>query len=81
MSDPRRRSSRARRRLERRARHQPDRHARHRGLKKLAAFLGTTVGRTVGLAVRRRLRQDEIGAELRGDLAEAETDWLDADLG
>lgn len=54
--------------------------ATHRELKKLAAFLGTTVGRTVALAVR-RLRQDEIGAELRGDLTKAEVDWLDADLG
>lgn len=45
-----------------------------------AALLGTTVGGTVALAVR-RLRQDEIGAELRGDLTEAEADWLDADLG
>lgn len=54
--------------------------ATHRELKKLAALLGTTVGGTVALAVR-RLRQDEIGAELRGDLTEAEADWLDADLG
>ena len=54
--------------------------ATHRELKKLAAFLGITVGCTVALAVR-RLRQDEIGAELRGDLTEAEVDWLDADLG
>lgn len=52
----------------------------HRELKKLAAFLGITVGSTVALAVR-RLRQDEIGAELSGDLTEAEVDWLDADLG
>ena len=49
-------------------------------MKKLAAFIGATVSRAVALAGR-RLRQDEIGAELRGDLTEAETDWLDADLG
>ena len=52
----------------------------HRELKKLAASLGATVGDTVALAVR-RLRQDEIGAELRGDFTAAEVGWLDADLG
>ena len=52
----------------------------HRELKKLAASLGATVGDTVALAVR-RLRQDEIGAELRGDLTASEVGWLDADLG
>lgn len=54
--------------------------ATHRELKKLAASLGTTVGDTVALAVR-RLRQDEIGAQLRGDLTSEEVGWLDADLG
>ncbi len=54
--------------------------ATHQELKRLAAFLGTTVGDTVALAVR-RLRQDEIGAELRGRLTEDEMGWLDADLG
>lgn len=54
--------------------------ATHRDLKKLAATLGTTVGNTVALAVR-RLRQDEIGAELRGQLTDEEVGWLDADLG
>ena len=54
--------------------------ATHRELKKLAASLDATVGDTVAIAVR-RLRQDEIGAELRGDLTEAEVGWLDADLG
>jgi hypothetical protein len=54
--------------------------ATHLELKRLAASLGTTVGDTVALAVR-RLRQDEIGAELRGSLTEGETGWLDADLG
>ncbi|MCY4517324.1 MAG: hypothetical protein OXB99_08815 [Acidimicrobiaceae bacterium] len=52
----------------------------HRELKKLATMLGASVGDTVKLAVR-RLRQDEIGAELSGELDEAETAWLDADLG
>lgn len=54
--------------------------ATHRELKKLAESLGTTVGDTVALAVR-RLRQDQIGADLRADLSAAETAWLDADLG
>ena len=52
----------------------------HRELKRLAAELGATVGDTVALAVR-RLRQDRIGTDLRADLNEAETAWLDADLG
>ena len=54
--------------------------ATHKELKKLAASLGATVGDTVALAVR-RLRQDEMGAELRGDLTDEEVSWLDADLG
>lgn len=54
--------------------------ATHLELKRLAASLGTTVGDTVALAVR-RLRQDEIGDELRGQLTEDEMGWLDADLG
>ena len=54
--------------------------ATHRELKKLAASLGTTVGDTVALAVR-RLRQDRIGAELRDGLSAEENAWLDADLG
>ena len=52
----------------------------HRELKELAASLGTTVGDTVAIAVR-RLRQDNIGAELRGELTDEEISWLDADLG
>lgn len=52
----------------------------HQELKKLAAELGATVGDTVAIAVR-RLRQDRIGADLSADLNEAETAWLDADLG
>ena len=51
----------------------------HRELKKLAASLGATVGDTVALAVR-RLRQDQIGADLRAVPTGAETAWLDADL-
>ena len=54
--------------------------ATHQELKKLAASLGATVGDTVALAVR-RLRQDQMGAQLRGDLTDEEVSWLDADLG
>jgi len=54
--------------------------ATHRELKKMAATLGASVGDTVALAVR-RLRQDQIGAELRADLTSTEVDWLDAELG
>ena len=54
--------------------------ATHRELKRLAAALDATVGDTVALAVR-RLRQDRIGAELRYDLTDEESAWLDADLG
>lgn len=51
----------------------------HRELKRLAASLEATVGETVALAVR-RLRQDQIGADLRAGLTEDETAWLDAEL-
>lgn len=54
--------------------------ATHRELKRLADRLGTTVGETVALAVR-RLRQDRIGEELTAALSPDEVDWLDADLG
>lgn len=54
--------------------------ATHLELKQLADELGTTVGETVALAVR-RLRQDRIGADLTKGLTKGETDWLDADLG
>lgn len=54
--------------------------ATHQELKRLAATLGTSVGDTVALAVR-RLRQDRIGTELRAPLTEPEVDWLEADLG
>lgn len=52
----------------------------HQELKQLATELGTTVGETVALAVR-RLRQDRIGEELAVALTPGEVDWLDADLG
>lgn len=54
--------------------------ATHRELRELAAQLGSSVGATVALAVR-RLRQEQIGAQLKADLTPAETRWLDADLG
>jgi hypothetical protein len=52
----------------------------HGELKRLAARLGTTVGETVALAVR-RLRQDQIGRQLAAPLTSDEIDWLDAELG
>ena len=54
--------------------------ATHQELKRLADQLGTTVGETVALAVR-RLRQDRIGEELTAVLTQDEVNWLDADLG
>ena len=54
--------------------------ATHQELKRLVDQLGTTVGETVALAVR-RLRQDRIGDELTATLRRDEVDWLDADLG
>ncbi len=54
--------------------------ATHQELKRLAAELGTSVGATVALAVR-RLRQDQIGAQLSARLTPDEVDWLDAELG
>lgn len=54
--------------------------ATHQELKRLAAELGASVGATVALAVR-RLRQDQIGAQLSTELTSAEVDWLDAELG
>jgi len=54
--------------------------ATHEDLKRLAVELGTTVGRTVTLAVR-ALRQDRMGHQLSAELSEAEVAWLDADLG
>ena len=52
----------------------------HEELKRLAHELGTTVGRTVSLAVR-ALRQDRVGEQLAQQLRADETAWLDADLG
>jgi len=52
----------------------------HQELKRLALELGSTVGETVALAVR-RLRQDRIGVELKTPLTGGEIDWLDADFG
>ena len=54
--------------------------ATHQEIKRLAAALGTSVGDTVALAVR-RLRQDQIAADLRDATTEDEAAWLDADLG
>lgn len=52
----------------------------HQELKSLAVELGSTVGETVALAVR-RLRQDRIGEDLVAALTPDEVEWLDADLG
>jgi hypothetical protein len=52
----------------------------HSELKRLAADMGSTVGQTVTVAVR-RLRQDVIGRQLNTELTVAETAWLDAELG
>lgn len=54
--------------------------ATHDEIKRLAASLGTTVGRTVTLAVK-SLAQEQIGAQLAAPLTDDETAWLDADLG
>ncbi len=52
----------------------------HLELKALAERMGTSVGETVAIAVR-RLRQDHIGEQLRAELTADESGWLDADLG
>lgn len=52
----------------------------HAELKRLAIELGTSVGETVAIAVR-RLRQEQIGRQLAAPLMPAELDWLDAELG
>ena len=54
--------------------------ATHDELKRLATSLGTTVGETVALAVR-RLRQERLGTELAASLSPVEAEWLDAELG
>ncbi len=52
----------------------------HDDLKRLADSLGTTVGKTVALAIR-SLAQDHIGTQLAAPLSAEESAWLDADLG
>ena len=52
----------------------------HNEIKKLAESMGTTVGDTVAIAIR-RLRQDKIGEQLKTPLTVSESEWLDADLG
>jgi hypothetical protein len=52
----------------------------HAELKRLAVELGTSVGETVAIAVR-RLRQEQIGKQLAAPLTSTEVDWLDAELG
>ncbi len=54
--------------------------ATHEMIKRLASDLGTSVGDTVALAVR-RLQQEHLGEELKAALTPEETRWLDADLG
>lgn len=54
--------------------------ATHEELKRLAADLHTTIGRTVSLAVR-ALRQDRVAHDLTTPLREDEAAWLDAGLG
>lgn len=54
--------------------------ATHRAIKSLASEMGTTVGDTVALAIR-RLQQERLGNDLRSPLTEDESRWLDADLG
>lgn len=54
--------------------------ATHTELKRLSEDLGTTVGETVAIAVR-RLRQREIGKQLSIEPTPEETEWLDADFG
>lgn len=52
----------------------------HEEIKRLAGELGTSVGETVAIAVR-RLRQDQVGSELAAPLLPEEAAWLDAELG
>ncbi len=54
--------------------------ATHAELKRLSIELGTSVGETVALAVR-RLRQEQIGKQLAAALTAPEVNWLDAELG
>jgi predicted transcriptional regulator len=52
----------------------------HEELKRLARERSSTVAETVACAVR-VLRQEQMGRELAQPLEDAETEWLDADLG
>ena len=52
----------------------------HSQITALAEAMGTSVGQTVSLAVR-RLRQERIGQELRAELRDDERSWLHAHLG
>jgi hypothetical protein len=52
----------------------------HEEIKRLARELGTSVGETVALAVR-RLGQERMGKELTASLSGDESAWLDAELG
>lgn len=54
--------------------------ALHKQLKRLARERQTTVAATVARAVR-VLLQEQMGQDLAQPLEQAETDWLDADLG
>ena len=53
--------------------------ATHRELSRLAAELDATLGETIALAIR-KLRQEQIGEELRAPLTSDEQAWLDADF-
>lgn len=52
----------------------------HAEIKRLSETIGTSVGETVALAVR-RLRQERMGREMNRPLEPWEQAWLDADLG
>jgi hypothetical protein len=52
----------------------------HAELRRLAVELGTSVGDTVAIAVR-RLRQEQIGKQLAAPLTATEVEWLDAERG
>lgn len=54
--------------------------ATHEELRRLARERNSTVAETIARAVR-VLRQEEMGQDLAGALAEEESNWLDAELG
>ena len=54
--------------------------ATHEELKRLARERRSTVAETIARAVR-VLHQEEMGKDLAGPLDDAESDWLDAELG